>query len=396
MIKAILLDMDNTLLHNPDVAFAKAFIEAANAYFQRNWGYDGFRSSYRRAIQQMNEIGRLATDQTNYDFILKAFAEDTGLPEHEIDAHMRRFFDTDYQQLEACVQPVTGAAELIAYLKSLDYAVVIATNPIYPAEAIRQRLRWAGLVDAFDHYSFVTHAENTHFAKPNPAYYAEILGRIGIEPDETVFIGDSLKNDMIPAQTIGIQTFHIQDKPSEWSVYGTLRAFYDQIADHNWLDTLKSLDFTPAMIEPQLNGSISALYGLLENVQTRFWRQQAVPGEWSLLQIVCHLAESEETIQRPRIERILAEDDPFLAQPKKPLDPEFYYCDADGWAYATSFAESRRKTIQLLRQLTEEQWQRPARHSIFGPTTLLEMAHFTAQHDRLHLNQLCQTLGHCR
>jgi hypothetical protein len=25
----------------------------------------------------------------------------------------------------------------------------------------------------------------------------------------------------------------------------------------------------------------------------------------------------------------------------------------------------------------------------------LEMAHFTAQHDRLHLNQICQTLGKC-
>jgi hypothetical protein len=59
------------------------------------------------------------------------------------------------------------------------------------------------------------------------------------------------------------------------------------------------------------------------------------------------------------------------------------------------FATEREQTIALLTGLTDAQWGRPARHSVFGPTTLLEMAAFTARHDRLHINQLCQTLGKC-
>jgi hypothetical protein len=62
---------------------------------------------------------------------------------------------------------------------------------------------------------------------------------------------------------------------------------------------------------------------------------------------------------------------------------------------AREFEEARRETLQLVATFTDVDWQRPARHSIFGLTTLLEMAYFTAQHDRLHLNQLCQTIGRC-
>ena len=59
------------------------------------------------------------------------------------------------------------------------------------------------------------------------------------------------------------------------------------------------------------------------------------------------------------------------------------------------FRQARERTIALLAGLRPDQWNRPARHSIFGLTNLLEMAHFTAQHDRLHITQLCQTLGKC-
>jgi hypothetical protein len=112
--------------------------------------------------------------------------------------------------------------------------------------------------------------------------------------------------------------------------------------------------------------------------------------------VVCHLAESEWKVQRPRLERIRAEDNPFIAAPKSPPGPrEAGACEEDGRAAAINFVHERLKTIAFLSELKADEWKRPARHSIFGPTTLLEMAHFTAQHDRLHINQLCQTLGHC-
>jgi len=71
-------------------------------------------------------------------------------------------------------------------------------------------------------------------------------------------------------------------------------------------------------------------------------------------------------------------------------------CDAEEHCdLAEDFAAERRITVDFLSGLSPEQWLRPARHSIFGPTTLLEMADFTARHDRMHLKQICQTLRRC-
>jgi hypothetical protein len=112
------------------------------------------------------------------------------------------------------------------------------------------------------------------------------------------------------------------------------------------------------------------------------------------MQILCHLLESENKTQRPTLERILHEDNSFIVAPQ-PSGPNLPICDTDGFRVATHFVEARQKTLAFLTTLQPSDWQRGARHSVFGLTSLLEMAYFTAQHDRLHLNQLCQTIGRC-
>jgi hypothetical protein len=151
------------------------------------------------------------------------------------------------------------------------------------------------------------------------------------------------------------------------------------------------------MIEPEMRGNIGALFGVIAPAQPHFWQQHPDPQEWSPIQIVCHLVESEIKVQRPRQERILAEENPFLPITQPPLSArDAVPCGDEGYSVAERFMKERMTTLNWLRQLAPDDWMRRARHSTFGPTTLLEMAQFTAQHDRLHISQLCQTLGQCR
>ena len=48
-----------------------------------------------------------------------------------------------------------------------------------------------------------------HAAKPQPAYYREILAAVGVEPGRALMVGDDWKNDIIPAATAGLFTFWI-------------------------------------------------------------------------------------------------------------------------------------------------------------------------------------------
>lgn len=397
MIKAVLLDLDDTLLHNANAVFVSEYLRLVDEYFEQAWGYTPLSRVLLKVMHVVNTPRDLR--QTNTDLAIGMIAEVTGQTQAEIRARFEDFYATNYPVLEKCVEAVTAAPALVEHLLEANCTVVIATNPLYPAEAIRQRLAWAGLPDDFGAYALVTNGDNMHFAKPDPAYYAEILARIGVEPDEALMVGDDPVNDILPAATLGLNTYHIRqtaDSEPEAETGGSIQDLYARITQQNWLETLLPAGLKPEAIEPQLRGNIGALFGMLSEVKAHQWDQHPDPEEWSILQIVCHLLESEKTVQRPRLEKILAEDNPFLASPQPPAGPrEAVRCATDGWQAAERFVQERMLTIEWLRQLKAEDWQRPARHSIFGLTTMAEMAHFTAQHDRLHLNQLCQTLGRC-
>lgn len=385
MIKAVLLDLDDTLIHNPTGAFLTAYFQLVDEHFSRIWGERQYARLLATAVKSIM-YGERDNITSNLDVVLATLCREIGHTPVEVLNCLQAFYTNEFHTLRHCVQPVPNAAQLIEDLKQLNYAVVIATNPVYPPQAIQCRLAWGGLPDDLTAYTFVTTGANMHFAKPDPAYYAEILGRIGVEPDEAIMVGDTLENDIDAAAKIGLHTFHV-----------TADNLDDFIAAVPTLETLNAPSHKPEMIAPQLRGNIGALFGLIANVPDHHWHQHPDPEEWSPIQIVCHLLDHESAVHRTRLERILAEDNPFIANPPLPPGPkEAIPCGDGGQEIAMRFLEERRKTLDLVASIQPEDWSRRARHSIFGPTTLLEMAHFTAQHDRLHLNQLCQTLGGCK
>lgn len=235
-----------------------------------------------------------------------------------------------------------------------------------------------------------------HFTKPNPAYYAETLARVGIEPEEAVMVGNSLQNDIAPANQLGLHTFHVQDHPTESPAdgHGTLHDFLMAV-QAGWLDERTDKPLHPAMIVPELIGNLGALFGLLALVAPHQWTEHPLPDEWSILEIVCHLLNREAPVERARLEQIYREDNPFLGVPP-PDQPDLNSCTNDGLALAHAFTHERYQTVAFLESLADADWQRPARHSIFSNTNLLEMAHFVAQHDRIHITQICQTLSRCK
>lgn len=385
MIKAVLLDLDNTLLRNPDRQWVAAFHQQWRRYFAERYGLRQASSALRNAIGRLNP--ELATYRANADTILDALAIELPLAKAELRAAVAGFYAGDYRRLKATTAPIALAADLVESLLEQNLLVAIATNPLFPESATVERIGWAGLSAYQSEFAFVTHSENMRFAKPSAAYFAETVARVGVEPDETLLVGDSAQNDIAPARAIGIHTWQVSEEDE-------LGAIYRHIQEPGWRLTYLPRQLQPSMILPQFIGNIAALHGLLAEVKPHQWLQRPDPHEWSILQIICHLWQSEAPVHRARLQAILERDDPFIAVPPPP-GPDIPPCHDDGYEALHCFQREREETIRLLSALTPTQWDRTARHSIFGLTTLLEMAHFTAQHDRLHITQLCQTLGKC-
>jgi FMN phosphatase YigB (HAD superfamily) len=395
MIKTILFDLDDTLFSNPDRIFAPEYLRRVDNLFQETLDIRGLAKALTAIVRSLANSRDM--QQTNTQAILNRLSTATGQSVDTLWQTFAGFYANGYGELRRYTQQIDIAPDLIKWTHDHGYAVVIATNPIFPEEPVQQRMAWAGLPNAANTYALITHGDNMHFFKPDPAYYAEVLARVGAEPDEALMVGDDLENDILPAAALGIHTYHVQDgnRSTVADESGTLAAFFDLLHEQPWLDSLTANPLHANMIEPQLRGNVAALFGMLAEVKSDYWTRHPDPKEWSIIQIVCHLLDSEGNVQRPRLQRIYTEENPFLAVPKPPPGPHVPACDVDGWRVAKKFADARQETIDWLRTLHDGDWQRPARHSVFGPTTLLEMAHFTAQHDRMHLTQLCQTLGKC-
>jgi HAD superfamily hydrolase (TIGR01549 family) len=384
MIKVALLDLDNTLIQNDDIGFARAFLEKLESFGQSYWGVHGLGTAFREGLRC------LPTERPPDETVAITLATTIGtifnLSQEQVKDGLAIFYAEEYPKLKPYCSPQAGAEELIYSLKEDGYRIAIATNPIYPLSAIQLRLS-AGNLPLDD--NFITHAENMHYAKPHPAYYAELIAWLGIEPDEAIMLGDRQENDINAAQAINIRGFLLGKD-------GSLEDF-SQAMHARLFEQMPRLPLTPTMIFPQYHGNVSALFGVIHNLPHHFWHQNPDPNEWSPIQIICHLVDSETTTQRQRLQHILEEDNPFLARPKPPPQPKEFNCMLKkGVEVAHQWATVRDETIQFLHTLQPQDWQRPARHSIFGPTTFLEMAQFTAQHDRLHIAQLQHTIAQCK
>lgn len=114
-------------------------------------------------------------------------------------------------------------------------------------------------------------------------------------------------------------------------------------------------------------------------------------------EIICHLRDVDAEVNLPRLKAILSNENPFIAG----IDTDNWaearnYRAQDGMAALKSFMTTRINILDQLESLTPNDWQRAARHAIFGHTTLQELMEFVATHDQAHIRQIGNTIDQVR
>jgi hypothetical protein len=137
-----------------------------------------------------------------------------------------------------------------------------------------------------------------------------------------------------------------------------------------------------------LEGTASALAGLTDSLGPDKWRQVPAPGEWAMVELACHLRDTERDVHAMQLTVLLESEEPFVPRPEAAYwAQERRYLEESGPDALQDFAASRSTTLERLGDVPDETWEKPARHAIFGPTSFLEVIGFMAEHDDLHLQQ---------
>jgi FMN phosphatase YigB (HAD superfamily) len=393
MISAILFDLDDTLLENDIDRFLPAYLKSLGAFMDGTLDPERMQKALLAGTQAMlANADPEVTLQAAFDSV---FFPMLGEAKERLAPVFDRFYAERFPQLQELTRPMPGASAAVERAFELRWKVAVATNPLFPLAAIRQRLQWAQLDSDRTPFDLVPSYESMHFAKPRPEFAAEVLGRIGAQPGEAVFVGDDPAGDLDPARRLGLATYHVIPSPEADGTErgkGTLVQLAAGLeSDHCEASFLLAGDPSPCALPALLTGHLAAV---LHAFGESRWSCCPLEEGWGPTEIACHLRDVEREITQPRLRKILAEDNPFL----RPVESDSWaeernYRAQDGPQALRDFTAARKATAAMLRDLRPEDWRRPARHALFGPTTLAEQARFSARHDLLHLEQLQGSLA---
>jgi uncharacterized damage-inducible protein DinB len=128
----------------------------------------------------------------------------------------------------------------------------------------------------------------------------------------------------------------------------------------------------PELIESYLAGP-STLRRAVAGMNAEQMRARPVPGKWSTLEVVCHLADFEP-IYADRMKRIIAEDRPqLLGADENRFAAALAYHDRDLEEELAIIERTRAQMARILRTLPVEALQRIGVHNERGPLTLEQM-----------------------
>ena len=393
MTLTLLLDLDDTLLDNDINAFLPAYLKALGKHLS-SYVPPGVMIQNLMAATQRMLVNDSAMRSLEHSFD-EVFYPAISHSKSDLRATLEYFYSEVFPELHVLTRPRPEAVQMVQYAKEQGHTLVVATNPLFPQKAIYHRLRWAGLEPDKVPFALITTYENFHFAKPNPAYIAEILAQLGWPNQPAVMVGNSLEDDLVPAARLGMPVFWITDQadslPAGFHPLSTSGGLTDVPA---WLEAVDRANPPQEFSTPEallaILKSTPAMLDTLSHTLTRpQWLSRPAAGEWSLTEILCHLRDVDREVNLARFEKVIDGLNPFL--PGINTDTwaqERAYQQQDGTAALRSFIEVRTHLVAQLEILEKQDWQKPARHAIFGPTNLQELVSFVATHDRSHIQQV--------
>jgi len=140
------------------------------------------------------------------------------------------------------------------------------------------------------------------------------------------------------------------------------------------------------------------LAGAIRSLTAEQLRARLIPGQWSVLEVVCHLADTEQFFA-DRMKRTIALDRPLLmGADTKRYPPALGYHDRDPEEELDLLRLTRSQMARVLRRQPAAAWSRPAIHSEDGLVdlrTLLEraIAHFAHHLEPIHQKRAAPGAG---
>jgi FMN phosphatase YigB (HAD superfamily) len=215
-IRAVIFDIYNTLL---EVGPGPADAERRWAITWRKTGLGeppfSLAEFNRRSEQRISGINAsaksrgIAYPEVNWPSVAKTvLPELCRFAEEALDDWLHH-----HAQLQRSASLAPGGGLLLARLREAKLHLGICSNcQPYTLRELKEALATARLSLGIFEPGLCFYSYRAGFSKPDAAAFAGLgqqLNRMGISSGETLMVGDRLDNDILPAQALGWQTWHV-------------------------------------------------------------------------------------------------------------------------------------------------------------------------------------------
>ena len=206
MIRTILFDLDGTLLPMDQEVFTTEYFRLLTQTAAAR-GYEAKKlcdTTWRGTAAMVKNDGQAWNKEIFWNVFLSVYGQEAAKDIHFFED----FYKNEFHGAAAVCGKNPLAAQTVKYARGRGFRVALATNPLFPAEGTRNRIRWAGLQP--EDFELYTTYENSRYCKPNPNYYRDIADALGCRPEECLMVGNDAEEDMA-AQKLGMQVFLLTD-----------------------------------------------------------------------------------------------------------------------------------------------------------------------------------------
>lgn len=212
MIKAVLFDLDDTLLDINFTAFMTRYVA----------GLSGLLGSISRTPAPLMGIPftksylalenrKRSDDLTNHQLFIRKFHALTGIPLDDpviadaVDCYEREVVPAMRGGIVAA-RPQRGGREAVDAVHELGLTCALATNPAFSGACVKARMGWADVVPG--DFVLASDWDNAHRLKPSARFYQEFVNALGLTCDECLMVGNDSRRDF-PHPDCGLRTIYV-------------------------------------------------------------------------------------------------------------------------------------------------------------------------------------------
>lgn len=207
MLKAVLFDLDGTLLPMNEEVFTKGYFSClCRKAAPRGYESDGLIKTVWAGTKAMvKNDGSKTNEQAFWDVFASVYGKDKLVDKELFD----EFYVKEFRATAAFCGVNENAPIVVRAIRANGLKTILATNPVFPRDGMVTRMGFTGLEEK--DFDYITSYEISRFSKPNPRYYEEILAENDLSADETIMFGNNEIEDYEAASACGIKTYLLGD-----------------------------------------------------------------------------------------------------------------------------------------------------------------------------------------